>query len=171
MLISYGVVFDLPAHLVALSLFFALNGSTPTASIPNGGVIPSPRSDEVQHPDVAAVADQTEPDDVQEPRRYKFGEMSEEQANALQGKRIVVRLKIGGEIVGSNGHASYRCKGDEFADRFVNFGEAKAIDVSLTDGRELMVEAKLLMESTLKIGDKLGYRAQFVLTDARIVGR
>ncbi len=171
MLTSYGVVTDLAAHLVALLLCFALNGSSPATPIRIGGVIPSPRSDEVQHCDEAAIADRPEPDDVQEPRGYKFGEMSEEQANALQGKRIVVRLKIGGEIVGSNGHVSYWCKGDESADRFVKFGAAKAIDVSLTDGRELMVEAKLFMESALKIGDKLGYRAQFFLTDARNVGR
>jgi hypothetical protein len=108
-----------------------------------------------------------ERDGTQEPRGYDFGKLTEERAAALYGKRILVRLRIVEEITGTDRRTAYRCKGNECADRFIQFGDSKTIDVRLTDGRELMVEATLLMESALKGG----YRAQFLLTEAKLAGR
>jgi hypothetical protein len=176
------LLIDLFAHLVTLAALVTFRTPCPTTLIRNGVVMPPPQVGEVQFPDdsiraeadaayTAEIGDPLGRDDVQEPRGFKFGEMSEEQAKALWGKRILYRLRIVEEITGRDRRTAYRCKGNECADRFIQFGDAKAIAGSLTDGRELMVEATLLMESALKMGDTVGYRAQFLLTEARIVGR
>jgi hypothetical protein len=176
MLTHNGILFDLAVHFAALVLVTAKPPS-PTTFIRNGVVIPPPAPGMMQYPDesthvdidkdLTAAMEPPNRDDLQESRGFKYGEMSEKQAGTLYGKRILVRLRIVEEITGLDRRTAYRCKGNEVADRFVQFGDAKTIDRSLTDGRELMVEATLLMESELKGG----YRAQFLLTEARIVGR
>jgi hypothetical protein len=173
-----GLLIDLFVHLVALAPLVTFRTPCPTTLIRNDVAIPPRQIAEVQFADdsitveanaayTAELGDPLGRDDVQEPRGYKFGEMSEEQAKALWGKRILYRLRIVEEITGRDRGTAYRCKGNECADRFIQFGDAKAVAGSLTDGRELMVEATLLMESELKGG----YRAQFLLTEARLVGR
>jgi len=166
-----GVVIELAIHLSALAPFVALQPLPDGNLFRNGHVISLSQAREIQMSDGAVEGDPQERADEQEPRGYKYGEMSEEQAKALYGKRIVVRLRIVEEITGRDRRTAYRCKGNEVADRFIQFGDSKPIDGSLTDGRELMVEATLLMETALKMGDKIGYRAQFLLTEARLVGR
>jgi hypothetical protein len=93
------------------------------------------------------------------------------QQGTVEGTITGTRLHIIETIIGFDGLVTYRCKGDENADRFVCFSDRKAIKPNQANKRELVVEAQILMESALRLNGKpVGYRAQFLLTDARIVG-
>jgi hypothetical protein len=109
-------------------------------------------------------------DDTQEPRAYDFGKLDEQQAMKLQGKRVVVRLQIVERIAGSSGQVTYRCRGEGYADRFVSFRDNKPIAANQAKKRDLVVDAKLVMETSLRLAGKpVGYPAQLLLIDARII--
>jgi hypothetical protein len=91
MLTQNGIVFDVGVHF-ALIVVLTMKAPSPTTLIRDGVVFPPPAPGEVRYPaenkradietDLTAALELPNRDDTQEPRGYKFGEMTEEQAGA-----------------------------------------------------------------------------------------